>query len=573
MAHGVYSVDETGHLSKDNYINCSKGLWSWLFTLDHKRIAILYLVALIAFFFAGGIAAIFIRLHLFDPNKPLLSPDMYNAMFTLHGVLMIFLFIVPGIPAVLGNFLLPLMIGAKDVAFPRLNLLSYWIYLLGAFVGVVAIINPLWLIKYLEGSQIGKWIPLDTGWTFYAPYSTTTGAGEGWGTILMTLAAFILGFSSILTGLNFIVTIHRLRAPGLTWFKLPVFVWGIYATSIIQVLATPVVGITLLLLIAEKVFQVGIFDPSKGGDPILYQHFFWFYSHPVVYIMVLPAFGIIGEIIPVFSRKPIFGYTAVVFSSVGIAAVSFIVWAHHMYTSGMSPFSQAFFSATTFAVAIPTAIKVFNWVSTMYKGSIKFDVSMYYAMAFVFLFMIAGTTGIFLAVLGLDIFYHDTYFVVAHFHYTIQGGAVIGLIAGLHFWFPKITGKMFNENVAKLAFWLIFIGFNTTFLPQFILGVQGMPRRYAFYLPEFEPMHRLSTFGTFINATGYALALLNLAWCWVFSKSKAPANPYNALGLEWQAPSPPPHDNFIKTPNVDQGRYDYGVPISEVLDAQINKGV
>ncbi|MCX7952967.1 MAG: cbb3-type cytochrome c oxidase subunit I, partial [Deltaproteobacteria bacterium] len=382
-------------------------------------------------------------------------------------------------------------------------------------------------------------------------------------------AAFILGFSSILTGLNFMVTIHRLRAPGLTWFKLPVFVWGIYATSAIQVLATPVVGITLLLLIVEKVFGIGIFDPAKGGDPILYQHFFWFYSHPVVYIMVLPAFGIIGEIIPVFSRKPIFGYTAVVFSSVGIAVVSFIVWAHHMYTSGMSPFSQAVFSATTFAVAVPTAIKVFNWVSTMYKGSIRFDPAMLYAMAFVFLFMIAGTSGIFLAVLGLDIFYHDTYFVVAHFHYTIQGGAVIGLIAGLHFWFPKITGRMYNPGVAKLAFWLIFLGFNVTFIPQFILGVQGMPRRYAFYLPEFEPMHRLSTFGTFFNAFGYTLAILNLAWSWAFSKVKAGANPYDALGLEWQAPSPPPHDNFVVPPNVEIGRYDYGVPVNLVAQKEV----
>lgn len=568
MGSHTYSVDETGHLEKDNYLNCESGLKSWLFTLDHKRIALLYLIALVVFFFLGGLAAIMIRLHLFNPEKPLLSPDMYNVMFTFHGVLMIFLFIVPGIPAVLGNFLLPLMIGAKDVAFPRLNLLSWWIYIVGALLGIIGILNPVWIFRYLQGLGVGNWIPLDTGWTFYAPYSTTTGAGEGWGTIIMTLAAFILGFSSILTGLNFIVTIHRLRAPGLTWFKLPVFVWGLYATSVIQILATPVVGITLLLLIAEKLLGAGIFDPAKGGDPILYQHFFWFYSHPVVYIMVLPAFGIIGEIVPVFSRKPIFGYSAVVFASVGIAVVSFIVWAHHMFTSGMSPFAQALFSATTFGVAIPTAIKVFNWVSTMYKGSIRFDVPMLYAMAFVFLFMIAGTTGIFLAVLGLNIFYHDTYFVVAHFHYTIQGGAVIGLIAGLHFWYPKITGKMYNETVAKLAFWLIFIGFNATFLPQFILGVQGMPRRYAYYIPDFEPMHKLSTFGTFFNAAGYALALINLAWSWAFSRRKAGANPYNALGLEWQAPSPPPHDNFITPPDTETGRYDYGVPLEVYLAKQ-----
>lgn len=564
MGAADYQVDEKGHLEKKNYLNCEKGLKSWLFTIDHKRIALLYLGAMILFFLVGGLAAVLIRLHLWSSDSKLLSPDMYNVLFTLHGVLMIFLFIVPGIPAVLGNFLLPLMIGAKDVAFPRLNLLSFWIYLLGALIGFIGLIDPVWLVSKIKGSALGTWMPLDTGWTFYTPYSTSTGAGSGWGTIIMTLAAFVLGFSSILTGLNFIVTIHRLRAPGLTWFKLPVFVWSLYATSIIQVLATPVVGITLLLLIAEKVLGVGIFDPEKGGDPILYQHFFWFYSHPVVYIMVLPAFGIIGEIIPIFSRKPIFGYSAVVFSSVGIAAVSFIVWAHHMYTAGMSPFSQAFFSATTFGVAIPTAIKVFNWVSTMYKGAISFEAPMLYAMAFVFLFMIAGTTGIFLATLGLDIFYHDTYFVVAHFHYTIQGGAVIGLIAGLHLWFPKITGKMYNKKLAIFAFWLIFIGFNVTFLPQFILGVQGMPRRYAFYIPEFEPMHRLSTIGMFFNAIGYTLALLNLALSWVFSKEKAPANPYKALGLEWQAPSPPPHDNFINTPIVTVGRYDYGKPVEDL---------
>jgi len=564
-----YVLSENGHLEKNNYLNCEKGLKSWLLTLDHKRIGLLYLITLLLAFVIGGVAALMIRLHLYNPDNQLLSLDTYNVMFSLHGILMIFLFIVPGIPAVLGNFLLPLMIGAKDVAFPRLNLLSYHLYVLGALIGVIAILNPVWVLKYLKGTAVGEWLPIDTGWTFYAPYSTTTGAGEGWGTILMTLAAFIMGFSSILTGLNFIVTIHRLRAPGLSWMKLPVFVWAIYATSIIQVLATPVVGITLVLLIVEKVLGIGIFDPAKGGDPILYQHFFWFYSHPVVYIMVLPAFGIVGEIIPVFSRKPIFGYHAVVFASVGIAAVSFIVWAHHMYTAGISPFSQALFTFTTLLVAIPTAVKVFNWVSTMYKGSIQLTTPMLYCLGFVFLFMIAGTTGVFLALLGLDIFYHDTYFVVAHFHYTIQGGAVIGLIAGLHFWFPKITGKMYNESVANLAFWLIFFGFNVTFLPQFILGVQGMPRRYATYEPEFAPMHKLSTFGTFFNAAGYMLALLNLAWSWAFSKVKAGANPYNALGLEWQAPSPPPHDNFIGPVDVSVGRYDYGVEIEKVVEGSV----
>jgi cytochrome c oxidase subunit 1 len=568
-SHVAVVPDENGHLRENNYLNCDKGLKSWLFTLDHKRIAILYLVTILAFFLVGGVAALTMRYHLAMPQAQVISPDLYNALFTLHGVLMIFLFIVPGIPATMGNFLLPLMIGAKDVAFPRLNLLSYYIYVLGALIGFVAIVNPVWIYNYLEGAAQGIWNPLDTGWTFYTPYSTSTGAGEGWGVILMTLAAFILGFSSILTGLNFIVTIHKLRAPGMSWMRLPVLVWGLYATSVIQTLATPVVGITLLLLIVERVLGIGIFDPAKGGDPVLYQHFFWFYSHPVVYIMVLPAFGVVGEIIPVMSRKPIFGYRAVVFASIGIAAVAFIVWAHHMFTSGISAFSAAIFSALTFGVAVPTAVKVFNWVSTMYKGSIRFDSAMLYAMAFVFLFMVAGTTGVYLAVLGVDIYYHDTYFVVAHFHYTIQGGAVIGLIAALHFWFPKMFGKFYNEGWAKFAFWLLFFGFNLTFLPQFVLGMEGMPRRYYDYLPQFASMHQISTIGAFFNGIGYTLALVNLAVCAIWGKRLAPANPYNALGLEWQCPSPPPHDNFITTPVVTGSSYDYGVPIEEYEKSRV----
>lgn len=564
-SHGSVTPDSTGYLAENNYINCEKGLKSWLFTLDHKRICILYLVSILSFFFVGGIAALIVRTHLALPQAGIVSPDLYNAMFTLHGVLMIFLFIVPGIPATMGNFLLPLMIGAKDVAFPRLNLFSYYLYVIGALIGFVAILNPVWLLTYFQGAAQGAWNPLDTGWTFYAPYSTTSGAGEGMGVILMTFAAFILGFSSILTGLNFVVTIHKLRAPGLTWFKLPLFVWGTYATAVIQTLATPVVGMTLLLLIVERVMGIGIFDPTKGGDPVLYEHFFWFYSHPVVYIMVLPAFGVMGEIIPVMSRKPIFGYKAVVFSSVGIAAVAFIVWAHHMFTSGISPFSAAIFSAITFGVAVPTAVKVFNWVSTMYKGSIRFDTPMLYAMGFVFLFMIAGTTGVYLAILGVDIYYHDTYFVVAHFHYTIQGGAVIGLMAALHFWFPKMFGKLYNERFAKFTFWLLFFGFNLTFIPQFILGIEGMPRRYYSYLPQFSSMHQLSTIGAYFNGIGYTLAIMNLAYAAIWGTKRAIGNPYNALGLEWQAPSPPPHDNFVTPPVVTGTSYDYGVPVEAYI--------
>jgi cytochrome c oxidase subunit I len=531
------------HSDDLNYLNCDKRIWSWIYTLDHKRIGLMYLFTITLFFFIGGVAALAMRTELAHPGGQLVSADTYNRLFTVHGVVMIFLFIVPGIPATMGNFLLPLMIGAKDVMFPRLNLLSFYIYVVGAIMAVIGLcINPI-----------------DTGWTFYAPYSIKTPSAVIW----MTGAAFVLGFSSILTGLNFIVTIHKLRTTGLTWFRLPVFVWGIYATSIIQTVATPIVGMTLLLLIFERAFGVGIFNPAVGGDPILFEHFFWFYSHPVVYIMVLPAFGVVGEIIPVFSRKPLFGYKAVVFSSMAIAGVGFIVWAHHMFTSGMSDFSAKFFSIVTFLVAIPTAIKVFNWVSTMYKGSISFDTPMLYAMAFVFLFMIAGTTGIYLATLAVDVYYHDTYFVVAHFHYTIQGGAVIGLIAALHFWFPKITGKMYSAPVANIAWFFIMFGFNLTFLPQFALGMEGMPRRYYDYLPQFANLHYISTVGSYFNAFGYTFSLVNLLYAAFFSKVKAPANPYNSLSLEWQAGSPPIHENFKEAPVVTDYPYAYGKPLYE----------
>jgi len=527
-----------------NYLNWDTSIWGWLTTVDHKRIGLMYLFTIMFFFFLGGIAALLMRAELMHTGGQFLTPQQYNVMFTLHGAIMIFLFVVPGIPATMGNFLLPLMIGAKDVAFPRLNLVSYYIYVVGALIALFALMNPM-----------DKWA--DTGWTFYAPYSIESGGAV----VLMTFAAFVLGFSSILTGLNFIVTIHKLRAPGMTWDRLPVFVWATYATAVIQTLATPVVGITLLLLIMERLFGVGVFDPKLGGDPVLYQHFFWFYSHPVVYIMVLPAFGVIGEIIPVFSRKPIFGYKAVVYASVAIAAVGFLVWAHHMFVAGISDYSAIYFSVVTFGVAIPTAVKVFNWVSTMYKGSIRFTTPMLYAMGFVFLFMIAGTTGIYLATLAVDVYYHDTYFVVAHFHYTIQGGAVIGLMAALYFWFPKITGKMYNDTVGKIAWLFVFVGFNLTFLPQFKLGMMGMPRRYFDYLPEFESLHTLSTYGAYLNAFGYTFALLSLLWAWKFSKVKASENPWESLSLEWKTPSPPPMENFTETPIVTEWTYGYGTPV------------
>jgi cytochrome c oxidase subunit I len=520
-----------------NYLNWQTGIKSWLTSIDHKRIGLMYLYSILFFFIVGGIAALAVRTELAKAGGQYLSADQYNIAFTLHGVIMIFLFIVPGIPATMGNFLLPLMIGAKDVAFPRLNLFSLYIYWFGALCALLALLSPV-----------------DTGWTFYAPYSLQTSSAV----VLMTFAAFVLGFSSILTGLNFVVTVHKLRAPGMTWFRLPVFVWATYATAIIQTLATPVVGITLVLLIVERTMGVGIFDPAVGGDPVLFQHMFWFYSHPVVYIMVLPAFGVIGEIIPVFSKKPIFGYKAIVFSTVAIAGVSFIVWAHHMFVAGISDTAAKVFSIITFFVAIPTAVKVFNWVSTMYRGSIRFDTPMLYAMAFVFLFMIAGTTGVYLALLALDVYYHDTYFVVAHFHYTIQGGAVIGLIAALHFWFPKMSGKMYNEYLAKIAWFLIIVGFNATFIPQFILGMNGMPRRYFDYPPEFQTLHTVSTYAAFVNGLGYFLALANLGWAAKFGKVKASQNPFDSLSIEWKTQSPPIHENFETTPVVTEWTYGYG---------------
>lgn len=544
-----------------NYLNCETTIKSWLTTVDHKRIGLMYLVTLMIFFFVGGTAALVMRTELANSGQDFLSPQVYNVLFTLHGAIMIFLFIVPGIPAIMGNFLLPLMVGAKDVAFPRLNLLSYYVYVVGALIALFALIKPFgpeFLQNFL--SSLGFTGPVDTGWTFYAPYSLETGSNVVW----MTFAAFILGFSSILTGLNFIVTIHKLRAPGLTWDRLPVFVWALYATSIIQTLATPVVGISLLLIIMERLFGVGIFNPDLGGDPVLYEHFFWFYSHPVVYIMILPAFGVVGEIIPVFSRKPIFGYKAVCYASLSIAIFGFFVWAHHMFVSGISDTSAIYFSIVTFSVAIPTAVKVFNWVGTMYKGSISFNTPMLYAMSFIFIFMIAGTTGIYLATLAVDVFYHDTYFVVAHFHYTIQGGAVIGLIAALHFWFPKMTGKMYNENIAKIYWAMVFVGFNLTFLPQFVLGMQGMPRRYFDYPIEFEGLHMVSTMGSYVNGLGYFLAISYLGYVAFFGKEKASANPYEALTLEWtHAESPPIHENFEVVPTVEDWPYSYGKPVKD----------
>ncbi len=508
---------------------------SWAFTLDHKRIGVMYLVSILTFFLLGGIYAGLVRFELWNGTNELLgdnladTQDPYNQAFTLHGAIMTFLFIIPSIPAALGNIFLPIMLGAKDVAFPRMNLASFHLYVLGSLFFVI--------VLFTSG--------LDTGWVFYTPYSTTTSTNV----IAATMGVFILGFSSIFTGLNFIVTVNTMRPKGMTWFNMPLFLWGVYSTAIIQVLATPVLAITLLLLICERTLGIGIFDPARGGDPVLYQHFFWFYSHPAVYIMILPAMAVISEVIPTFSRKHIFGYTFIAYSSVAIALLGFLVWGHHMFTSTESKLAAVVFSALTFSVSIPSGIKVFNWLATMYKGSIVLATPMCYALSFLFLFTIGGLTGLFLGALSVDVPLHDTYFVVAHFHYVMVGGTLIAFLAGLHYWWPKMFGKMYNEVAARIACLLVFIGFNLTFFPQFILGTQGMPRRYAAYKPEFEYLHKMSTLGFCVLGIGLILAALTLLYS-LFKGKKAADNPWGAATLEWKCCSPPTQQNFEVNPWV-----------------------
>ncbi len=526
--------EDHGH-DEGNYLQ-GGGVLGWIFTKDHKRIGLMYLVSILTFFMVGGLLAIGIRMELITPAGDMFSADTYNKMFTLHGALMIFLFIIPSIPASLGNFLLPLQLGAKDVAFPRINLASFYIYVVGAIILLYSII-------------VGT---MDTGWTFYTPYSTETTSAV----IPATLGVFVLGFSSIFTGLNFIVTVHKMRAPGLTWNRMPLFIWAIYSTSVIQVLATPVLAITLLLLIVERSLGIGIFDPAMGGDPVLFQHFFWFYSHPAVYIMILPAFGVISEMITCYSRKRIFGYGAIALSSIAIAVISFLVWGHHMFVSGQSELAAMVFSFLTFAVAVPTAIKVFSWVATLYKGSIVLTTGMIYTLQFIFLFTIGGLTGIFLGTLSVDVHLHDTYFVVAHFHYVMMGGTVIAFLGALHHWWPKMTGRMYSEKWGRVASALVFIGFNLTFLSQFILGNRGMPRRYHEYLDRFTFWHQASTVGSKILGIGLFIVLFYLLHS-VFKGRKSEQNPWGGVSLEWVTATPPITHNFHGIPTVDAGPYEF----------------
>ncbi|MEC8553999.1 MAG: cbb3-type cytochrome c oxidase subunit I [Planctomycetota bacterium] len=516
--------------ARENFLFNTKGFLSWALTLDHKRIGLMYLVGVMSAFFIAGMLALLIRLELMTPTNTYLSNAQYNQVFTLHGAIMVFLFIIPSVPAALGNFLVPVMLGAKDVAFPRLNLASFYLWVSGAIFFLAAML----------------FTGLDTGWTFYTPYSTTTQGPV----VAATMGVFILGFSSIFTGLNFIVTINTMRPPGMEWFKMPLFLWATYATSIIQVLATPVLGITVLLLAAERILHIGIFDPAYNGDPVTYQHFFWFYSHPAVYIMILPGMGIISELMSVHSHKSIFGYRFVAYSSVAIALFGFLVWGHHMFTSGMANVTTIIFSALTFTVSIPSAIKVFNWLATMYKGTVQLNTAMCYALNFIFLFTIGGLTGLWLGALSTDRPLHDTYFVVAHFHYVMVGGTLVGFLGGVFHWWPKMTGKMFSETWGKVSCLLVFLGFNLTFLPQFVLGSRGMPRRYAQYVAEFQELHQMSSYGAFLLGFGLFVALGVFIHSLMAGK-KAPPNPWGGATLEWQCTSPPPYYNFLEPPTVN----------------------
>ena len=542
LERDIRTSEDAPDAPRVNYLNNGYGLTSWLLTKDHKRIAVLYIISISIFFALGGLFASLVRFELMTPEGDLMSSDTYNKVFSMHGIIMVFFFLVPSIPATLGNFLVPIMVGAKDLAFPRVNLLSWYVYVGAGILGTIAVVGG----------------GVDTGWTFYTPYSSTYSNSN---VILAAMAAFLAGFSSILTGLNFVVTIHTMRAPGMTWFRLPLFVWSHYATSLIMLLGTPVIAITLVLLMLERGFGFGFFDPNLGGDPVLFQHLFWFYSHPAVYIMILPSMGVMSEMVACVARKRVFGYEFVAFSSVAIAILGFLVWGHHMFVSSQSTYAGMVFSVITFLVAVPSAIKTFNWTATLYKGSIVYDTPMFYVYGYLGLFLVGGLTGLFLSSMGLDIHLHDTYFVVAHFHYIMVGGQVMGYLGGMHFWWPKITGRMYPDIWGRVSALLVFLGFNLTFFPQFILGYLGMPRRYHVYPDEFQVLNVASSLGASILALGYLIPGAYLTWS-IFKGPQAPDNPWGAKGLEWETTSPPPTFNFDETPVVTEEAYQYG-PIEE----------
>jgi cytochrome c oxidase subunit 1 len=534
MPHGFAPAPRPAEV---NYLNVAYGVRSWLLTTDHKRIGILYLVSVTVMFILGGLAATLIRVSLLTPNGEMMHAATYNKLFSAHGIIMVFFFLVPVVPGALGNFFLPMMLGARDLAFPRLNLASWYVYMTGAAI----------MLFVLFGGGV------DTGWTFYTPFSSRSSNTS----VIPTIFAIVVaGFSTIFTGLNFVVTTHRLRAPGMTWFRMPLFVWSLYGTSLIMLLGTPVLAMVMVLVVVERVWGVGIFDPALGGDPVLFQHLFWFYSHPAVYIMILPAMGIVSEVVPCFARKNIFGYEFIAFSSLGIAVLGFLVWAHHMFVAGQSVYAALIFSLLSYLVAVPSAIKVFNWTATLYRGSVSFQTPMLFVLGFIGLFTMGGLTGLMLASLGLNVHVHDTYFVIAHFHFIMVGGTVMAYMAGLHFWWPKMTGRLYPETWGRIAAVIIFIGFILTFMPQFVLGYQGMPRRYHVYAPEFQVLNVLSTAGASILAVGYALPLIYLLWSLKYGPKAGP-NPWRATGLEWQTPSPPPPENFPVTPVVTHEPYEY----------------
>jgi cytochrome c oxidase subunit I len=519
-----------------NYLNHKTGLWSWLTTTDHKRIGLLYLYSIAVFFLTAAVLGLLMRIEKIAPGATIMTAQTYNAMFSIHGIIMIFVIVIPGLSAVFGNFFLPIMIGAKDVAFPRLNLFAWYLYILGAAIALF--------------SQFANGHSPDAGWTFYVPYSAISNSNM----VLALFGAFVLGFASILTGLNFLVTIHQMRAPGMTWFRMPLFPWSLYATAWIQLLATPIIGITLLMVIAERVLQIGFFNPALGGDPVLYQHLFWIYSHPAVYVMILPAMGVVTEIFPTFSQKPVFGYGAIAMSSLAIALIGYFVWGHHMFTSGIGYYSRVFFSLLTFLVAIPSAIKVFNWLGTMYGGSIDLKPPLLYALAFIFLFIIGGFSGLAQGALAANVHLTDTDFIVAHFHYIVFGGMGFGFFAAVHYWYPKMYGKMYNFRWANIGWGFLFVGFNVLYFPMFILGVEGMPRRYFDYLPRFQPLQVISTIGAFILIIGIIVMLSNLIYHY-YRGATAPENPWHGVTLEWKIPSPPPEENFETEPVITHSPY------------------